>query len=180
MSTWRNKRLSKVQDGIVVIYTGHGKGKTTAAFGMAFRALGRGMKVGIVQYIKGKWPTGERTFAEGLDGIDMFVMGKGFTWESDDISQDKKAAQAAWDKSRDLILTGEHPIVILDEITYAINYGWIEEEEVLATLQERPRHTTVVITGRNAPEVLMASADLISTMEATKHPYQKGRPALMG
>ena len=166
-------------EGIVIVYTGPGKGKTTAAFGMAFRALGRNMKVGIVQFIKGKWPTGERKFAETLPGLDMYVMGKGFTWESDDISQDKKAAQVAWDKSRELILNGKHPIVILDEITYAINYGFIEEDSVLATLADKPPHVTVVLTGRNAPEKIIELADLVSDIKAVKHPYQKGRAALL-
>ena len=166
--------------GLVIVYTGPGKGKTTAAFGMAFRALGRNMKVGIVQFIKGKWPTGERKFAETLPGIDMFVMGKGFTWESDDISQDKRAAQAAWQKSAELIIQGQHPIVILDEITYAINYGFIEEGDVCRILQDRPPHVTVVITGRNAPSKIIELADLISDIQAVKHPYKKGKPALMG
>ena len=172
--------MTKNSDGIVIVYTGPGKGKTTAAFGMAFRALGRDMRVSIVQFIKGKWPTGERTYAETLPGIDMFVMGKGFTWESDDISQDKRAAQLAWEKSKELILGGEHPIVILDEITYAMNYGFIEEDDVAAILQDKPPQTTVVLTGRNAPEQILDIADLVSNIEAVKHPYQKGRAALIG
>ena len=172
--------MSESANGIVIIYTGHGKGKTTAAFGMAFRALGRNMRVGIVQFIKGKWPTGERKFVETLDGIDMHVMGKGFTWESNDISQDKRAAQAAWEQSQRMILGGEHPIVILDEITYAINYGFIEESDVIRCLQDRPESVTVVLTGRNAGEKLQDVADLVSSMEVVKHPYAKGKPALIG
>ena len=163
-----------------IIYTGHGKGKTTAALGMVFRALGRDLKVAVVQFVKGKWMTGERKFAEGLKNLDFHVMGLGFTWESDDISQDKRAAQLAWEKSKELILGGEHPIVILDEITYAMNYGFIEEDDVAAILQDKPPQTTVVLTGRNAPEQILDIADLVSNIEAVKHPYQKGRAALIG
>src|SRR5436853_1950282 len=104
--------------GLLVVYTGQGKGKTTAALGVAFRALGRGMKVAVVQFIKGKWKTGERLFADGIPQLTFLVMGLGFTWESDDISRDRRAAVEAWRRSVELITAGEHPIVILDELTY--------------------------------------------------------------
>ncbi|SMF40160.1 cob(I)yrinic acid a,c-diamide adenosyltransferase [Pseudobacteriovorax antillogorgiicola] len=172
--------MNESQKGLLVVYTGPGKGKTTAAFGMAFRALGRGLKVGIVQFIKGKWPTGERRFAETLDGVDMFVMGKGFTWESDDISQDKKAAAEAWQQSLNLIKNGQHPIVILDEITYAMNYGFIDKNEVKDALMNRPPHVTVVVTGRNAPQAILDHADLITEMQAVRHPFTQGGKALIG
>jgi cob(I)alamin adenosyltransferase len=166
--------------GLLVVYTGQGKGKTTAALGIVFRALGRGMRVGVVQFIKGKWKTGERIFAETLPNLTFFVMGRGFTWESDDLSKDKAAAVAAWDKAKELILGGELDIVILDELTYTIHYGFVSQEDVLATLRTRPPHVHVVITGRNAPDELVAMADLVTEMKSVKHPFQQGISAQLG
>src|SRR5262249_49701810 len=151
--------------GLVVVYTGHGKGKTTAALGIVFRALGRNMKVGVVQFIKGKWKTGERLFAETLPNLDFRVMGRGFTWESDDLSNDKAAALAAWEAARDLVTGGAHDVVVLDEITYAFHYGFVPLEDVLTALRARPPHVHVVLTGRNAPEELVALADLVTEMK---------------
>jgi cob(I)alamin adenosyltransferase len=166
--------------GLVVVYTGHGKGKTTAALGMVFRALGRGMKVGMVQFIKGKWKTGERVFAEKLEGLTFRVMGLGFTWESDDLANDKAAAAAAWEEGKAMILGGEHAIVVLDELTYTFHYAFVPLDDVLATLRARPPHVHVVITGRNAPEELVALADLVTEMKPIKHPYEQGIPAQLG
>jgi cob(I)alamin adenosyltransferase len=166
--------------GLVVVYTGHGKGKTTAALGIVFRALGRGMRVAVVQFIKGKWKTGERVFAERLEGLEFHVMGRGFTWESDDLSRDKAAAVAAWDVARGFIDSGERDIVVLDEITYALNYGFLALDEVLTSLRARPSHVHVVITGRNAPERMIERADLVTEMRAVKHPYEHGVPAQVG
>ncbi|WP_437677183.1 cob(I)yrinic acid a,c-diamide adenosyltransferase [Sorangium sp. So ce131] len=166
--------------GLVIVYTGHGKGKTTAALGMVFRALGRGMRVAVVQFIKGKWKTGERLFAETLPGLTFLVMGRGFTWESDDLSRDKAAARAAFDEAAALIAGGEHDIVVLDEITYAIHYGFIAEGELLAALRGRPAHVHVVITGRNAPDALVELADLVTEMRSVKHPFAQGMKAQIG
>jgi cob(I)alamin adenosyltransferase len=166
--------------GLVVVYSGQGKGKTTAALGIVFRALGRGMQVAVVQFIKGKWKTGERLFAEQLPGLTFLVMGKGFTWNSDDLSQDRAAAQAAWQTAKRLIASGEHAVVVVDEITYAINYGFIELADVLETLRARPPHVHVVATGRNAPEELCALADLVTEMTAVKHPFARGIKAQLG
>jgi cob(I)alamin adenosyltransferase len=168
------------RQGLVVVYTGHGKGKTTAALGIVFRALGRGMRVAVVQFIKGKWKTGERIFADRLEGLEFCVMGLGFTWESDDLSRDKAAAQGAWEKARELITSGERDVVVLDEITYTMHYAFIAQEEVLATLRARPPHVHVVITGRNAPDALVEYADLVTEMKAVKHPYERGVPAQLG
>ena len=167
-------------DGQILVYTGQGKGKTTAALGIAFRALGYGLPVAMIQYVKGKWVTGERLFAETLKGLDFHVMGLGFTWESDDLSQDKKAAEAAWELSRRLILAGEHQIVVLDEITYVLNYGFISLPNVLATLKDKPPHVTVVITGRNAPTEIIEIADLVTEMSLIKHPFKAGKKAVRG
>jgi len=166
--------------GLVVVYTGNGKGKTTAALGIAFRALGRELRVAVVQFIKGKWKTGERDFAARLPQLEFHVMGLGFTWESDDLSRDKAAAAAAWQRSRELIAGGARDIVILDELTYVLNYGFVPVEEVLETLRARPPHVHVVITGRNAPEALLAAADLVTEMKSVKHPFEKGVRAQPG
>ncbi len=166
--------------GLVVVYTGHGKGKTTAALGIVFRALGRGMRVGVVQFIKGKWKTGERAFAETLPNLTFLVMGRGFTWESDDLSNDKAAAVAAWEKAKEMIMGGETDVVVLDELTFTIHYGFLSQDEILATLRARPAHVHVVITGRNAPDELVLLADLVSEMKSVKHPYEQGIPAQIG
>lgn len=168
------------RQGLVVVYTGHGKGKTTAALGIVFRALGRGMRVAVVQFIKGKWKTGERVFAEKLEGLEFHVMGRGFTWESDDLSRDKGGAVAAWELARGFIESGERDVVVLDEITYALHYGFLSLDDVLASLRARPPHVHVVITGRNAPDPMLDMADLVTEMKAVKHPYERGVPAQLG
>lgn len=178
--TAKDAQPTETPKGLLLVYTGNGKGKTTAALGLVFRALGRGMAVAVVQFIKGKWKTGERLFAEKLPGLTFLVMGRGFTWESDDLSRDKAAAAAAWAKARELIEAGAHPVVVLDELTYVLNYAFVPIEEVLATLKDRPAHVSVVVTGRNAPEALLAVADLITDMQAVKHPFTEGRKALIG
>ncbi len=166
--------------GLLVVYTGHGKGKTTAALGTVFRALGRGLRVTVVQFIKGKWKTGERAFAETLPTLRFLVMGLGFTWESDDLSRDKAAARAAWAEARADILSGERDLVVLDELTYAFHYGFLALDEVIATLHERPPGVHVVITGRSAPEELIALADTVTEMTLVKHPFQRGEKARIG
>jgi cob(I)alamin adenosyltransferase len=173
-------RAGREQRGLLVVYTGHGKGKTTAALGMVFRALGRGFRVSVVQFIKGKWKTGERTFAETIPGLEFHVMGLGFTWESDDLAKDKAAARAAWEKARQAILSGERDLVVLDELTYTFHYDFLPLDEVLATLRARPSHVHVVVTGRNAPEELVALADLVTEMVVVKHPHTQGIKAQIG
>jgi cob(I)alamin adenosyltransferase len=166
--------------GLLIVYTGHGKGKTTAALGLVFRALGRGFRVAVVQFIKGKWKTGERLFAEGLPNLTFLVMGRGFTWESDDLSRDRAAAQAAWGEAAALIAGGAHQVVVLDELTYVLNYGFVPAAEIVEALRARPPHVHVVITGRNAPEALLEIADLITEMRSLKHPFENGRKAEPG
>jgi cob(I)alamin adenosyltransferase len=166
--------------GLLIVYTGHGKGKTSAALGTVFRALGRGLRVTVVQFIKGKWKTGERVFAETLPALRFLVMGQGFTWESDDLSRDKAAAQAAWATARADILSGERDLVVLDELTYAFHYGFLDLVEVLDTLTSRPSGVHVIITGRNAPEELVAIADTVTEMTLVKHPFQRGERARVG
>ncbi len=171
---------SRARHGLLVVYTGHGKGKTTAALGIVFRALGRGMRVAVVQFIKGKWKTGERLFAETIPGLTFLVMGRGFTWDSDDLSNDKAAAVAAWESARALIASGENDIVVLDEITYAVNYGFLPLDAVVQALTERPSHVHVVVTGRNAPAELVDAAELVTEMKPVKHPFAKGIAAQVG
>jgi cob(I)alamin adenosyltransferase len=168
------------RSGLLVVYTGPGKGKTTAALGMVFRALGRGLRVTVVQFIKGKWKTGERLFAETVPGLRFHVMGLGFTWDSDDLSKDRAAARAAWDTAREEISNGERDLVVLDEITYAFHYGFLTVEEVLETLGSRPPGVHVVVTGRNAPGPLVDAADLVTQMTLVKHPYAAGKKAQPG
>jgi len=172
--------MSDKHRGLLVVYTGKGKGKTTAALGIVFRALGRGLKVAVVQFIKGKWKTGEGAFAEKLPELTFLVMGRGFTWESDDLSRDKEAARKAWDEASQLIRSGEHAIVVLDELTYVINYDFVSLDEVLGTLRDRPAHVHVVVTGRNAPDEMVEMADLVTEMKSIKHPFEKGIAAQPG
>ncbi|HKQ69711.1 MAG TPA: cob(I)yrinic acid a,c-diamide adenosyltransferase [Polyangiaceae bacterium] len=166
--------------GLCIVYTGNGKGKTTAALGMVFRALGRGLRVTVVQFIKGKWKTGERIFAETLPGLRFFVMGLGFTWDSDDLARDKAAARAAWDTARREISSGARDLVVLDEITYTFHYDFLSVDEVLNVIRSRPPHVHVVVTGRNAPAELLDEADLVSEMVSVKHPFTSGIKAQLG
>jgi cob(I)alamin adenosyltransferase len=166
--------------GLVIVYTGQGKGKTTAALGLVLRALGRDMPVAVMQFIKGKWPTGERAFAEHLPGLEFRVMGRGFTWESDDISQDRAMARAAWAEARAMISGGAYPVVILDELTYCMRYGFVDVADVIACLHARPDHVHVVITGRHAPDELVEAADLVTEMRNIKHPFERGLRAQKG
>ncbi len=167
-------------NGLLVVYTGQGKGKTTAALGAVFRALGRGLAVAVVQFIKGKWKTGERTFAESLPQLTFLVMGRGFTWESDDLSRDRQAAVAAWQEAARLIAAGQHQLIVLDELTYVVNYGFVPLAEITAALTARPAHVHVVITGRNAPAALLDLADTVTDMVKVKHPFDDGRKAAIG
>jgi len=166
--------------GLLIVYTGNGKGKTTAALGLVFRALGRGLRVAVVQFIKGKWKTGERLFAEQHPALTFLVMGQGFTWESDDLGRDRHAAREAWTAASNLIGAGGHDVVVLDEITYALNYDFLSTEEVVESLGARPEHVHVVLTGRNASQELCGIADLVTEMKAIKHPFERGHKACPG
>jgi cob(I)alamin adenosyltransferase len=174
------ERRAAERTGLLLVYTGHGKGKTTAALGLVFRALGRGLRVAVVQFIKGRWKTGERLFAETIPGLTFLAMGCGFTWESDDLSNDRSAARHAWATAQEIIRAGEHAVVVLDELTYAIHYGFVPVEEVVATLRQRPPDVHVVVTGRNAPAELVAVADLVTEMRSLKHPFDRGMAAQPG
>ena len=170
-----------IEKGLVIVHTGKGKGKSTAAFGLVFRALGQGMKVGIVQFVKGRWETGERTAMERFAAaVRIAAMGDGFTWETQDRRRDIEAARAAWGRAAALILDDEHQLVLLDELTIVLRYDYLDLAEVLATLAAKPPMKHVVITGRNAKEALIEAADLVTEMEAVKHPFRSGVKAQRG
>ncbi len=169
--------------GLIIVHTGPGKGKTTAALGLAFRAVGDGLKVLMVQFIKGSWHYGELDAAEML-GQDKFVirpMGKGFVklgGEPD--PEHKKAAEEAWAFAREKIFSGEYDMIILDEINYALSYGLVPVAPVVEALEQKPETLHVVLTGRNAHPDIVAAADLVTEMREIKHPYQKGIEAQRG
>ena len=170
----------KKRKALVVLYTGNGKGKTTAALGMLLRAWGRGMKVCMLSFIKEQTANfGEERAARKL-GIELIPMGGGFTWLSKDLAQDKALAQRCWDLCKEKIASGEYDIVALDEITYPITYGWLDVDEVVATLRDRPRDLHVVLTGRDAHEKLIEFADLVTEMREVKHPFTSGIKAQPG
>lgn len=165
--------------GLLLVNTGNGKGKSTAAFGVALRAVGQGLTVCVIQFIKGKWKTGELEAARRL-GLEFLPMGKGFTWESKNIEEDKALMRQAWSLASEKILSGSYDLIILDEINYVLGYGYIAVDEVARTLQTRPRHVHVVLTGRNAPDEIIAIADCVTEMRDVKHPFRAGIPAQKG
>ena len=158
--------------GLVIVNTGNGKGKTTAALGLLMRCWGQDMRVVMLQFLKaqtGKW--GEIRAAQRM-GVEIIPLGKGFTWMSENIEQDRALAQACWQQCREKIESGLYDVVIMDEITYPLKYGWLDIEDVLNTLRQRDPKLHVVITGRDAPEALIAYADLVTEMREIKHPYK--------
>ncbi|MEX0984114.1 MAG: cob(I)yrinic acid a,c-diamide adenosyltransferase [Actinomycetota bacterium] len=167
-------------DSLVLIHTGDGKGKTSAAMGMAVRAIARGWRVLVVQFIKsGAWRAGEHAVLGGL-GAEWYVGGDGFSWDSEDLDRSAERAVDAWNRVREAIRAGEHELVVLDEITYAINWGWIDGEEVARTIGERPAHVSIVATGRDAPAHLLAVADTVTEMTNVKHAFDAGIAAKRG
>ena len=164
-------KRSRKRKGLVIVNTGMGKGKSTAAFGIMFRAWGRGMKVCAVQFIKNdKSRYGEQMAAEKL-GIEMIPSGRGFTWTSKDLAEDASRARNGWRIAKEIMAAGEHDVLVLDEITYTMRYGWIDPNEVVETLKARPPMLHVVITGRHAPAEIIDAADLVTEMQQVKHPY---------
>jgi cob(I)alamin adenosyltransferase len=157
---------------LVILNTGDGKGKTTAALGVLLRAWGRGWKVVMLQFIKAETGNfGEHRAARKM-GIEIIPLGSGFTWLSKDIEKDKALARACWEQCKARIVSGEYDLVALDEITYPLAYGWLPTDEVIETLRARPSHVHVILTGRDAPAELVEFADLVTEMGATKHPYK--------
>ena len=171
-----------VEKGLLIVHTGKGKGKSTAAFGMIFRSLGYGFPVAVVQFVKGSWETGERLALERFrDLVTINRLGEGFTWETQDRARDMAAARQAWETAKSLIRQGHHHIVLLDELNIVLRYEYLPLDEVIAFLrEEKPHDLHVIITGRNAPEQLIEIADLVTEMEMIKHPFRSGVKAQKG
>jgi cob(I)alamin adenosyltransferase len=168
------------QRSLVLVNTGDGKGKSTAAFGVVMRGVARGWRVCVIQFIKSdRWKVGEEQVGRSL-GVDWLKGGDGFTWESPDLDQSRGRAVAAWELAAATIAAGEHQLVVLDEITYPMNYGWIATDEVVAAIRSRPAHVNVVATGRAAPEALIEVADTVTEMVKVRHAYDRGIRARRG
>ena len=167
--------------GLILIHTGDGKGKSSSAFGVITRALGWGKQVGVVQFIKGKWKTGEREFFRKLDdAITWHTMGDGFTWDTQDLEQDTRAAQAAFNKATEMITSGKFDLIVLDEINIALRYDYLDSNEVIQVLDARNARTSVILTGRNAKPEIIDYADLVTEMIEVKHPFKAGIKAQRG
>ncbi|MEM0906911.1 MAG: cob(I)yrinic acid a,c-diamide adenosyltransferase [Pseudomonadota bacterium] len=164
-----------IEKGLIIVHTGKGKGKSTAAFGMVMRAVGHGMRVGVVQFIKGRMETGEKVVLDRFgDQVTVRRMGEGFTWETQDRQRDIAAAQAAFDIAKDMIMSGDYKMVLLDELNIVLRYDYLDIADVLAMLKEKPDDVHVIITGRNAKDELIEAADLVTEMTMIKHPFRSG------
>ena len=168
------QRIAQAQkeQGILLVLTGPGKGKSSSGFGMVARALGHGMKVGIVQFIKGAFSTGEQAFFSQLDNVDYHVMGQGYTWDTQDREQDMAAASAAWDVVAKMLQDPSYDLLLLDELNIALKYQYLDLDRVLDDLQARPAMQHVIVTGRNAPPELIELADTVTDMRALKHAFK--------
>lgn len=165
---------------IVVVNTGHGKGKSSAAFGVMARGWARGWTVAVVQFVKGgKWKTGERKLADHL-GIEWHTLGDGFTWESSDLERTAELGRQAWALAAGKLASGDYDLLILDELTYTMAYGWVDAAEVAAAIRDRSPRTSVVVTGRDAPDELIDVADTVTEMRKVKHAYDAGISAMKG
>jgi len=170
-----------IEKGLLVVHTGPGKGKSTAAFGLVLRALGHGWKIGVVQFIKGAWTTGERTALEAFgDRVEWHSMGEGFTWETQDRARDIAAAARAWDKARELMASEDVRLLVLDELNIALRYDYLPLADEVATLTARRPDLHVVVTGRNAKAELIEAADLVTEMSLVKHHFAAGVKAQTG
>jgi len=179
----RDKMLATktIEKGLLIVHTGKGKGKSTAAFGLVMRALGHGFKIGIVQFVKGKWETGERSvLAKFPDLVIIRAMGEGFTWETQDRARDIAAARAAWEQAKQMIDDPSYRLILLDELNIVLRYDYLPIGEVVAKLAGRRPDLHVVVTGRNAKEELIAAADLVTEMTMIKHPFREGVKAQLG
>ena len=169
------------QESVVLVHTGDGKGKSSSAFGVVLRAVARDWKVAVVQFLKsGQWQVGEEKVSRERLGVDWYAIGEGFTWESKDLSEDQAVAAEAWRHARTLIEAGEHRLVVLDEVTYPMNWGWIATDEVVEVIRSRPAKVNIVLTGRDAPQALIDVADTVTEMRKVKHAYDTGVLAKKG
>ncbi|EGT4370332.1 cob(I)yrinic acid a,c-diamide adenosyltransferase [Cronobacter malonaticus] len=174
-------RVAAAQDerGIVIVFTGNGKGKTTAAFGTVTRAVGHGKKAAVIQFIKGEWPNGERNLLEP-HGVEFQVMATGFTWDTQNRESDTAACQAVWQHGKRMLADASLELVVLDELTYMVAYDYLSLEEVLTALRERPAHQTVIITGRGCHRDILEYADTVSELRPVKHAFDAGIKAQIG
>lgn len=175
-----DRRELRSAPSLVLVNTGHGKGKSTAAFGTLLRSRGRDWPTAVVQFIKsGRWRTGEEAMMRQL-GVDWFAAGDGFSWESNDLDESQAKAVAAWGFTRDLIAAGSHRMILLDEISYPMNWGWIDIAEVVSVLRDRPDDVSVFLTGREMPDPVIEVADTVTEMVPVKHAFQQGIRARRG
>ncbi|ROW60076.1 cob(I)yrinic acid a,c-diamide adenosyltransferase [Cronobacter malonaticus] len=174
-------RVAAAQDerGIVIVFTGNGKGKTTAAFGTVTRAVGHGKKAAVIQFIKGEWPNGERNLLEP-HGVEFQVMATGFTWDTQNRESDTAACQAVWQHGKRMLADASLDLVVLDELTYMVAYDYLALEEVLTALRERPAHQTVIITGRGCHRDILEYADTVSELRPVKHAFDAEIKAQIG
>lgn len=167
--------------GLLIVHTGKGKGKSTAAFGMVFRALGHGFPVGIVQFVKGAWATGERDVLDKFpELVTIKAMGEGFTWDTQDRQRDLAAARSAWDEAKRMIADPTYRMILLDELNIVLRYDYLPLDEVLEVLRNKPRDLHLIVTGRNAKDELIEIADLVTEMTEIKHPFRAGVKAQAG
>ena len=170
-----------IEKGLLIVHTGKGKGKSTAAFGMVFRAIGHGFKVGVVQFVKGAWGTGERDILENYpELVTIKAMGEGFTWDTQDRQRDIAAARAAWEMAKEMIADPSYKMVLLDELNIVLRYEYLPIGEVIEVLRNKPRDLHVIVTGRNAKDELIEIADLVTEMTEIKHPFRSGVKAQAG
>jgi len=178
--TDRPARATQHVTSRVLVHTGDGKGKSSAAMGVMLRAVSAGWKVAVIQFVKsGMWRTGEEATGRAL-GVDWWSLGDGFTWDSADMDRTEAIAREAWLAAAELIRAGRHRLVVLDEITYPMNWGWIDTAEVVETIRSRPREVSIVATGREAPVELREVADTVTEMVSEKHAFDEGIPAMRG
>ena len=176
-------KVAELQDpdkGLVLVHTGNGKGKSSSAFGVVIRALGWKQTVGVVQFIKGSWITGERQFFDRLGQVTWHTMGEGFTWDTQDRDRDIAAAEAAFGKAREMMASGDYDLIVLDEINIALRYDYLSVQDVIAALDARDKRTGVILTGRDAKPELCEYADLVTEMTEVKHPFKNGIKAQRG
>ena len=167
--------------GLLIVHTGKGKGKSTAAFGMVCRAIGHNMKVGVVQFVKGRWQTGERAVLEAFpEQVTIRTMGEGFTWDTQDLNRDIAAARAAWDQALSMMEDPDLSMLLLDELNIVLRYGYLPIEEIVQRLTDRRDGLHVIVTGRNARQELIDAADLVTEMTQVKHPFRSGFKAQAG
>ena len=167
--------------GLTIVHTGKGKGKSTAAFGMVCRALGHGMRVGVIQFVKGKWETGEKKILEAFSHqVAVHTMGEGFTWDTQDLNRDIAAADAAWNQAKVMMQDPSYSMILLDELNIVLRYDYLSIDDVVKTIKDKREDLHIIITGRNAKEELIEISDLVTEMTMIKHPFRSGFKAQAG